>query len=279
MAYLVIPETRSTVILQRKARQIRAATGKPVYAQSELDHPGLKALIWEAVGRPVYMLCTEYVVFSFTLWSAFCFGNALLFTQSVAQVYTELYDFTAPQTGYVQLALVIGVTIGFVMQLPANNWYYKSAARNTEEPGRYIPEARLYLAIPGSFIGLAGGFFVYAWTSYGFVHWMGPTIGLGLVGIGIFIVVNAVSNYVEDAYEKYAASVLGAVAFGENMFAGLLPLAEMSMYTNLDFRWASTLLAFLALLLSLAPVVLIFYGKTIRDRSPFIREARHEHRE
>lgn len=79
--------------------------------------------------------------------------------------------------------------------------------------------------------------------------------------------------YVTDAYAKYAASASAAICFGENMFAAFLPLAAMSMYTNLGFQWASSLLAFVALALSFAPVILVLRGEDIRRRSPFMSQA------
>ena len=83
----------------------------------------------------------------------------------------------------------------------------------------------------------------------------------------------AIMMYVTDAYAKYAASASAAVCFGENIFAAFLPLAAQSMYTNLGFQWASSLLAFIALGLSFAPIVLVWKGTSIRERSPFMRKA------
>ena len=79
--------------------------------------------------------------------------------------------------------------------------------------------------------------------------------------------------YITDSYTKYAASAIAAVAFGENIAAAFLPLASQSMYANLGFHWASTLLAFLAFVLSCAPIVLVWKGRAIREKSPFMREA------
>ena len=50
-----------------------------------------------------------------------------------------------------------------------------------------------------------------------------------------------------------------------------VPLAAQSMYTNLGFQWASTLLAFLALLLGLAPIVFVWKGRWFREKSPFMQ--------
>lgn len=82
--------------------------------------------------------------------------------------------------------------------------------------------------------------------------------------------VQAVSVYVTDCYASHASSAISGVAFGENIFAAILPLATRDMYTKLGFQWASSLLGFIGLLLSMAPVVLIFAGKTIRAKSKYM---------
>ena len=136
-----------------------------------------------------------------------------------------------------------------------------------------IPEARLHLSIPASLIGLAGGLFWYGWASFPHVHWIVPTIGLGFTGLGIISVISAVDLYITDAYTKYAGSAIAAVALGENLFGAWLPLAASAMYMDLGFQWASSLLGFVALALTLAPIVLLFKGAAIREKSRLITEA------
>ena len=62
----------------------------------------------------------------------------------------------------------------------------------------------------------------------------------------------------------------------ENVMAAFLPLATQSLYRTLGFHWASSLLGFVALGLSCIPVVLIKYGRRLRERSPFMEVAGHE---
>ncbi|KAK0637882.1 putative MFS-type transporter [Lasiodiplodia hormozganensis] len=301
LAYLLLPETRGAIILARRAAAVRKATGDPnVRAEGEGGGGGgmsLAELLKDAVGRPLRMLTTEPLVACSTLWSAFCFGNALLFTQSIPRVYGELYGWESWRAGVVQAGLLVGVTLGLVVGAPVQDalYYTTSSLRKKnqqhqsadyemgneggpehDEEEHFTPEARLYLATPASFLCLSGGLFLYAWTSSPHIHWLAPTSGLVLVGAGIFTVVTAASNYVEDAYSRYAASALAGVAFGENMTGAFLPLAEQPLYTNLDLRWASCLLAFVAVALSLAPVVMVWKGEAIRKRSPFIKEAMYE---
>ncbi|KAL8770086.1 MAG: hypothetical protein Q9209_004124 [Squamulea sp. 1 TL-2023] len=268
---LVVKETRGPVILSQLAQKDQSLTK----AANQMAHPPISTLLYEAVTRPAYLLLTEPVVFFLMLWAAFCFGLVFIMTQSVTQVYTANYQSTDAAGGLIQISLFVGEIVGFFACLPQNEYYQRSASRNSEIPGVPIPEARLLLSIPASLFGLAGGLFWYGWASFPYIHWIVPTISLAFVGFAIMVIITAVDMYIADAYTKYAGSAIAAVALGENIFAAWLPLATKSMYTNLGFQWASSLLGFVALALTMAPIVLIWKGETIRRKSTFISEARY----
>ena len=266
---LAIRETRGPIVLSESAKH----DARLEKAVGESHRPSVTKLLYEAITRPVYLLCTEPVVFFLTLWAAFCFGLVFISTQSVAQVYSAVYGFSNPAAGLVQLALLAGETLGFFACLPQNSYYQRSAARNTVEVGVPIPESRLPLSIPASLIGLAGGLFWYGWASFPHVHWIVPTVGLGFIGFAIMVIINTVDLYLTDAYTKYAGSAVAAAVLGESFFAAWLPLAASAMYTNLGFQWASSLLGFVALALTLAPIFLLFKGAAVRAKSKMINEA------
>lgn len=268
----LIKETRGDVILRRRAKKLRKTTGKRIYTQAEVDAPPMLQTLRSSVSRALYLLATEPLLIANTLWSAFSVGTVYMFTQSVAQVFGGLYGWEDYSIGYVQIAVVIGEILGWFPTLYGTRIYLRSAKDNDECPGKPIPEARLYVSVFGSFVGLTGGMFVYAWTSYPGLPWIAPAIGLGMVGFGIQIVVSAVADYVVDAYavSGYTASAVSGVAAAENVVAAFLPLATKSMYGTLGYRWASTLLAFVALVLSCAPVMFIWKGRWFRERSPFM---------
>ncbi|KAJ5506928.1 Major facilitator superfamily domain general substrate transporter [Penicillium expansum] len=272
-----LPESRGPAILLARAKRL-CREGKNAYTTEKNDPVTLPRLILQSVQRPLYMLCTEGVVFVATVWAAFSLGTIYLFTQSVEQVYRELYGWDPIQSGYIQVAIVVGEILGCGFCISTNSWYYASATRNTEVPGTPIPEARLHSSIIGGFFGVTGGMFVYGWTSYASMHWMAPTVGLAMVGFGTTAVIVGNANYLIDAYSKYAASALGAVGFVENISIAFLPLAAMAMYTNLGFQWSSSLLAFVSLVLVATPFVVLKWGKEIRSYSPFMQEAIVERR-
>ncbi|KAJ5994399.1 hypothetical protein N7451_010123 [Penicillium sp. IBT 35674x] len=270
--YFFFHESRGSTILARRARtQTKSDEARPT--EEEVNTPDLsfKKLLASAT-RPAVLVFTEPVLFVSAFWSAFTVGTLFIFTQSVEQVFIGLYGWSIAQTGFVQVSIVIGECIGWSLNFISRHLYFASAARNKETPGEPIPEARLYMAILGGIFGISGGMFTYAWTSYPNIPWIAPAISLGMVGAGSVLVVTGVSDYIVDAYSQYAGSAMGAVATGENLFSAFLPLATMTMYGNLGFQWASTLLAFVSLVLSVVPMLMFVWGKEVRARSPFMNE-------
>ncbi|KAJ5116277.1 hypothetical protein N7456_000625 [Penicillium angulare] len=270
--YFFFYESRGSAILERRARKMRK-NGASVRAEDEKPTSKLNfQSLWVSSTRPIILVMTEPVLFVSTMWSAFTVGTLFIFTQSVEQVFIGLYGWSVSQTGFVQCSIVIGECIGWSLNFISRKLYFASASRNTEIPGVPIPEARLYMAVLGGVFGISGGMFTYAWTSYPSIPWIAPAISLALVGAGSVLVVAGVSDYVVDAYSQYAGSAMGAVATGENIFSAFLPLATMSMYNTLGYNWASTLLAFVSLVLSLIPTLMFVWGKEVRARSPFMNE-------
>ncbi|KAH0296332.1 putative multidrug transporter, partial [Aureobasidium melanogenum] len=272
--WLLLKETRGDVILARKAKKLRKE-GRNAYAKSELNKDSVLEMLKVSFKRPTKMLLTEYTVASFTLWVSFAWGLLFLFQSSITQTFSTNYGFSVFQTSLIQLSLSAGATIATIVNPIQDQLYLRSARRNKESPGKPIPEARLYFSIPGSLIFTAG-LFVYGWTSYTFVPWIAPAIGIAMVGFGIYSIYQAVVNYFTDAYSKYSASALSAASFGRNVFGAFLPLASPQLYSNLGYQWASTLLGLVALILSLAPVFLLVKGPAIRARSPFMAESAYD---
>ena len=282
--FLFIRETRFSVILSSRAKRHRKLapgleieipiTDGPDHDQQSAE--SLKKFLKSKILRPFLLLTTEPVLFFFTLLSALSYGLLFMATQSVPLVYSTLYALSEPHTGLIQASIVVGQFLGFLACACIEDPYFaRASARNAKVAGGppQLPEVRLYFAIPASFLGLAGGLFVYGWTSYANFSLWAPTTGLLLLGFGSVVVMQAVTMYITDAYAKYAASAVAALCFGENLLAATLPLASQSLYTKFGFRWASSLLAFLALALSCAPVVLVWKGRVIREKSPFMRES------
>jgi len=157
-------ESRGTAVLARREKVAHSNINTELRKKASLSAILSEKIIPSAT-RPVILVFTEPVLFVSTMWSAFTVGTLFLFTQSVEQVFLELYDWDAKKTGFVQAAIVIGELIGWCFNLISRTLYFGSSSRNTEVPGTPIPEARLYMAVLGGVFGIYGGMFTYAWTS------------------------------------------------------------------------------------------------------------------
>lgn len=69
--WLIFKETRADVILAKRAKKLRKETGRPIYAEAELDRDSLINRLQVSFQRPTKMLLTEFVVSTFTLWISF----------------------------------------------------------------------------------------------------------------------------------------------------------------------------------------------------------------
>lgn len=298
---LGLEQTRGHVIRSKKYKTTIRADSTEENRNEESEVTAATEDILSEIGLSARLLVTEPTVFFFMLWCAFSFGLIFISTESVAQVYTTAFAFKGYQAGLVQASMFVGEVIGLVACFLSNQYYARSATAGVRsdnfvvhEPmeqkdgnqeqraddnsnpqeglGKPIQETALHLSIPATILFLSSGLFVYAWTSYASFPWIAPAIGLAMQGCAIQIIVTAVTIYMTDSYERYAASAIAGIAFGENMFAAFLPLGCLPLYLRLGYQWASGLLAFLALALAGAPIVLPLKGPSIRPKSKAIKD-------
>lgn len=70
-----------------------------------------------------------------------------------------------------------------------------------------------------------------------------------------------------DAFTQYAASALTATSLTRSILGGVLPVAGEPMYNALGYGWGNSLLGFIALGLSVMPVLFYRYGEGLRKRT------------
>lgn len=118
--------------------------------------------------------------------------------------------------------------------------------------------------------------------------WIAPILFSGLIGCGIIWSFAGIFTFLVESYPLHAASALAANSFARSVFAAAFPLFgdqvrrhwhcyclsqsfadTAKMYENLGYQWASSLLAFLCLMMAPFPYIFFKYGKTIRKRSRY----------
>lgn len=121
--------------------------------------------------------------------------------------------------------------------------------------------------------------FLLGWSARPDIHWMVP-MSAGLpFGVGFVLVFVALLNYLADAYEIFAASAMAATSCSRSIYGAVLPFAGLPMYNKLGIAWATSLLGFLSLAMSVVPFIFIAYGNRIRGGSPFCQELKERKRE
>ena len=214
---LFLRETRGSVILTRRAKKLRKETGDARYrAAAELETPSIKALLHASTTRAAVLLVREPVVLFFSLWLAYEWALIFALFAGIPLVFQGLHGWSEGNGGLAYIGPILGTFFAWGINFHATKLYDDARARNGGVP---VPEARLYYATVGGIMS-TGGMFIFAFTSYQHVHWIGPEIGLFFLIAGIFFVFDAVQNYLSDAYGEYASSAISAQGFVRNILAG-----------------------------------------------------------
>ncbi|KAK0563021.1 hypothetical protein OC861_005020 [Tilletia horrida] len=292
-----VPETRAGVLLARRAAKKRKDTGDDrYYAQHERlrQERSVKMLLREVLIRPVFMLFTEPIVWSFAAFDGINYAVLYLALESFPLIYggfrfslvsdpvlllvnskltNNLYIGQPSQQGAQNLAFIpfaVGFCIAYVcypIQLALERRALKRSA-----DGEMPPEARLLWCLGASPL-FAVSLFIFAWTCRPeYAPWIASMIGTALYGAASHVIFIAVSDYTIAAYSLFAASAVGGQSFAREFLSGSVTLFSEQMYTKLGYQWASTLLALVATLLAIVPFVLYAYGPTIRKHSSYHEE-------
>ncbi|TLD34470.1 multidrug resistance protein [Venturia nashicola] len=269
LVLLFLGETRGGKTLQTRARMLRESTGDARYtSEMDLESKGIKGLLHDSSVKAVNMLVTEPVVFAFGLWIAFTWFVVFLFLSAIPITFAEKRGWGEGVAGLPYIALVIGVTLGYVTNsfVQMQKWDRINADPNQ----KVVPEHRLYGAMIGS-VFLPVGLFIYSFTQYGYLPWIAPTIALVPISFGIFFVFESTYSYTSDCYGLNSGSAIAGQGLMRNTLGAVAPLFASPFFHNLGSQWAGLLLSILATLLTFIPFVFFKYGHLLRARSKLAR--------
>ncbi|KAL2814318.1 major facilitator superfamily domain-containing protein [Aspergillus granulosus] len=292
--WFFLKETRGSVLLSRKAKTLNkyyetledAGYYGVVFESSEFpekqqvqrirwkvksdeERETLAKMISISCYRPFHLLFTEPVVFFFSLWVAFSWAILYLKFSAIPLVFSTNHNFNVEQNG----AVFSAVSVASIIATAISVYQEKLAARAGKMSSS--PEGRLYFACIESIL-MPAGLFWFGWTSYSSIPWIVPTIAIGCSTIGILSIYLATFNYLADTYHRYASSAIAAQSFCRNVLGGVFPLVTNTMFTNLGYPAACSLLGGIGVLLTIVPWVLVFFGPRIRARSKFASEIMHQ---
>lgn len=271
--FFFFEETRSNVILQRKCDTLnKLAAGENAlvhFRPAATETLQLNAsIIVRSFAFPMKLLCTESVVFWFSLWVSFAWAILYMQFSSISIVFRSVYGFNSAQVGAIYTTIIVASTISTVLAI-----FQDRITRRILPVGDVAdsPEGRL-LAPCFQSVLLPIGLFWFGWTSKTSISWISPTLAIGCCIMGIFSIYLAVFNYLADTYHRYASSALAAQSMCRNLLAGIFPLITGKMIHTLGLGGTGSLLGGLGLVLTTIPWLLFFFGRRIRARSPFAKE-------
>lgn len=249
--------------MERKAARLRKQTGNPNYRSKLAPDITPKELFKRSIMRPTKMLFCCPIVTVMCTYVAVLYGILYLLFATYSFVFKEVYGYSTFAAGLVFLAGGIGTLTGllYIAKFSDRNLKKRAAAGKMVTPEDRLP---LIITIPGA-LTFPLGLFLYGWTVEYKVHWVVPQIGTAITGFGSILIFVGIQTYLIDAFEGYAASVVGANAVLRGTAGALLPLSGLQLYDALGWGWGNSLLGFLTLAFAPVPLVIGFYGAKIRN--------------
>ncbi|KAF2227843.1 major facilitator superfamily domain-containing protein [Elsinoe ampelina] len=261
-----VPETYAPTLLARKAKKMRKELADDKYVtEQDLDKRPFAERMGLFLLRPFQLLFLEPIVFFISLYMSVLYGLLYMFFVAYPIIFQQGKGYSASTTGLMFIPLAVGVVCSACCAPFVNKHYMKQVQKYNGKPPA---EVRLYpMMMSCWFIPI--GLFIFAWTSYPTLSWVGPALGGFPVGFGFIFLYNAANNYLVDSYQHQAASALAAKTFIRSFWGASVVLFTEQMYDRLGYQWASTLLAFIGLACCAIPYVFFFKGAAIRRHSKF----------
>ncbi|SPC67997.1 related to multidrug resistant protein [Ustilago sp. UG-2017b] len=255
--FFLVPETRSTILLDREAKRRRKSGENNIYGPNEVR---TERFSMKEIGtywlRPFEMFLREPIVLFLSLLSGFSDMLIFIFLESFQLVYKQ-WGFSTVQIGLAFIPINLGYLLAYFIFVPRFRWERK---RRVRDPDALAPEARLC-----------------TWPIWLCLDIARPTSGAldrphdfsCMIAIANYAIYMATINYMIAAYGPYSASATGGNALARDFLAGISAMYATPLYDMLGLEWASTLLAFLAIIVAIPVYIFYWKGPAIRERSRF----------
>lgn len=128
------------------------------------------------------MLFMSPIIFSLSLFMFILYGYFYLMFTAIPGLFQNQYGFSPGQVGLTYLGLGVGSFVGLLLSGATSDRLvvYLKEKKNTEPK----PEYRLPVLIAGTCLVPIGLFWI-GWTAQTLQHWILPTIGTGIVSVGV----------------------------------------------------------------------------------------------
>ena len=264
---LLVPETYVPVLLIKKAKRKRQETGNDkFYAPLEIKQKeqSLLATAFYSSKRPFLLLLHDRMMAILCFYSGLVLAIIYLFFVAFPYIFKTVFKFKPVGQGLSFLGLLVGMIIGGLTSPKFQSLYNEMVSKH----GRPKSEYRLYPLMIGCFLSPIG-LFIFAWTSYSKLHWMGAMVGTAVYGCGTSLIFQGIFGYTADGYRLYSASAMACNSLVRSYMSGVFPLFGLQMYEHIGANWGGSVLAFATLAMIPFPFLFYKYGERLRNKSPY----------
>jgi MFS transporter, DHA1 family, multidrug resistance protein len=227
----LMPETWPAKILLRRAERLRKSTGNDNYrAASELKTIDFGKTLASAMIKPIEISLKDPAIGFAVIYCMIVYGTYYSFFEAFPITYLGVYQMSLGGLGLIFTSLAIGCGVGVLMYVLYLRQVFIPRARHFHETNG-IPVAQEQWLRPGlvGVWGVSAGLILYAWTARRDIHWMVPTLGIGIWAATSFLVFQSMICYVALTYPKYVASLFAANDFCRSSAAGAMVLSTRYM--------------------------------------------------
>ena len=269
-----LPETLEPLCLLKKAKHLRQTTGDQRYkAVTELQKVDWAKKTEQALLMPFKLFFFEPMLIAVTLYISFVYGVLYLLFEAFPAVYMKVHGMNPGDTGLTFLGYFSGTLIGALLYAFVINPMYSkklktAQAKHGPSYNHLPPEERLLASMIGGPVLLVALFW-FAWTSFSHVTVWAPIVASAFIGFAILVIFLSLMTYITETYVPRSASAVAANTVVRSSFGVGFPMFAEQMYDKLNPRWASTLLAFITLLLLPLPFLLTRYGALLCSKARY----------
>lgn len=264
---LFLKETYVPVLLQRRKKELEKADGIPYYFDGDDERP-LRVKVLQSIRRPLRILFTQPVILIMSIYQALIFSTTYSLYTQFQPIYGQSkdrdgYGFNTIQIGLAYLGPGLGFLAALLFIVPYIGTIYNSLTEKNNGVGK--PEFRLPLANIGAVL-IPTSLFAFAWLVQFRAHWFTTIIATFFYGIGQVMILNTVSNYFIDSFEKYAASAIAGGSLFRSVLAGIVPLLTPLILDQFGYGAGFSIFAVMAVVLAPSPLLFYFYGASLREK-------------
>ena len=173
------------------------------------------------------------------------------------------------------LLLFLFAALGLLLSILTRCYERHVTRRHQGTKRLFTPEEKLpgfVLAAPLLTVSL----WWFAWTVPPLgagVQWAASSTSLLLLGFAVGEFDLVLTRYLRDSYTSHSQSAGDSMAFLQALFGGVFPIFTTPLYTNMNHNLSTSILAIIATIFCIIPIIFLMFGKKLRGMSKFARES------